>query len=101
LAQINPTHKLSIQHARDNDFSVGLTVHLLPIVIYNFDLTAQELRDALALHYRNLFWPFLQVVMLEPIISEGPCDDTVLVADLGIRVVLSPQSEALFDIRNP
>jgi len=35
----------------------------------------------------------------EPIVSDGPYDDNVLVANLGIQGVWSPQSEALIDIR--
>jgi len=35
----------------------------------------------------------------EPIVSDGPRDDNILVADLGIRGVWSPQSKVLFDIR--
>ena len=36
---------------------------------------------------------------LEPVVADDCTDGETLIADLGVRGVWSPQSEALFDIR--
>ena len=53
-----------------------------------------EIRDAIG-DLAALLWG---QVKREPVVSEDN-DDGILVADLGVRGVWSPQSEALFDIR--
>ena len=116
----------------------------MPLAKDNFDLTATEFRDALAIRYRK---PLLNVppfcdgcgspscldrflickkgglitqhhyeirdavgdlaalvwgpVKLEPIVKDAQDDDSgeVLIADLCVRGVWLPQSEALFDVR--
>ena len=54
-----------------------------------------ELHDAIG----DLATPLWGQVRREPIVSEGSVNDEGLVADLGIRGVWSPQTEALFDVR--
>ena len=139
LAGFDPLHQCALHRARVNDLSVWLSV--LPTAANNFDLTAQEFRDAFAIRYKK---PLLSIpphcdgcgalssldhflsckkggliiqrhnefrdaigdlasllwgrVRHEPIVSEDT-DDEALVADLGIRGVWAPQTEALFDVR--
>ena len=137
--ELDPLHQRAVRRARANDLSMWLSV--VPIEKNNFDLTALQFRDALAVRYKK---PLLSIpphcdgcgapssldhflickkgglivqrhneirdaigdlsallwgqVTREPIVSEDG-EDGSLIADLGIRGVWSPQSEALFDIR--
>ena len=51
LPEFDPHHQRAINRAKDNNLAVWLSV--LPIAANNFDLTAQEFRDALAVHYKK------------------------------------------------
>ena len=136
LPEFDPHRQRAINRAKDNNLAVWLTV--LPIAANNFDLTAQEFRDVLVVHYKkpllanlphcngcgvpssldrllsckkgslivqrhnelhdalgNLVALLWGQVRCEPVVSENSVDDEGLVADLGIRGVWSPQSEAL------
>ena len=138
--ELDPLRSRALQHSRDNDLSAWLTV--MPIERDNYDLTAQEFRDALAVRYKK---PLLSIpphcdgcgapssldhflickkgglivqrhneirdaigdlaallwnqVKREPVVADDCTDGETLIADLGVRGVWSPQSEALFDIR--
>ena len=51
LSGFDSTHQCVLQRARDNDFDVWLSV--TPIESNNFDLGAQEFRDALTIRYHK------------------------------------------------
>ena len=138
--ELDPLHSRALKRSRDNDLSAWLSV--MPIARDNYDLTAQEFRDALAVRYKK---PLLSIpphcdgcgapssldhflickkgglivqrhneirdavgdlaallwgqVKREPVVADDCTDGETLIADLGVRGVWSPQSEALFDIR--
>ena len=138
--ELDPFRSRALKRSRDNDLSAWLSV--MPIEQDNYDLTAQEFRDALAVRYKK---PLLCIpshcdgcgapssldhflickkgglivqrhneirdaigdlaallwgqVKREPVVTEDCTDGETLIADLGVRGVWSPQSEALFDIR--
>ena len=50
--KLDPTHLRALHRSRTNDLSCWLSV--MPIEKDNFDLTAQEFRDALAIRYKKL-----------------------------------------------
>ena len=141
-SSLDSLHLRALHRARINDLSGWLTV--LPLEKDNFDLTAQEFRDALAVRYRK---PLLNIppfcdgcgsassldhflickkgglitqrhneirdavgdlaslvwgsVKREPVVKDTSDDDSgeTLIADLCVRGVWLPQTEALFDIR--
>ena len=52
VAHLNSEQRRSVQRAKDAKISSWLNV--LPVVRYNFDMSATEFRDALAIRYRKL-----------------------------------------------
>ena len=130
----------AILRAKDSNISSWLSV--LPLARSQFDLSAQEFRDGLALRYKkpllslpsacdgcgaqfsiehaldcrfgglvgrrhnevrdafgdlaSLVW---SPVIKEPVVRDGSTGADTLIADLCVRGVWEPQTEALFDIR--
>ena len=141
VAHLDCERRRSVQRAKDAKMSSWLNV--LPVVRHNFDMSATEFRDALAICYRK---PLLNVpsdcdgcgatlslshtlschkgglviqrhneirdafgdlaafvwnqVRREPVVREpdSSCSSLVLVADLAVREVWSPQVDVLLDI---
>ena len=130
----------AILRAKDGNISSWLSV--LPLARSQFDLSAQEFRDGLALRYRkpllslpaacigcgtpfsieyaldcrfgglvtcrhngvrdafgDLAFLVWSPVVREPVVCDGSASADALVADLCVRGVWGPQTEALFDIR--
>ena len=141
LPLFDSSHQRAILRAKDHNISSWLSV--LPLARSQFDLSAQEFRDGLALRYKkpllalplscdgcgapfsiehaldcrfgglvcrrhnevhdafgdlaSLVW---SPVTKEPIVCDGSVDASdTLIADLCVRGVWQPQTEALFDIR--
>ena len=142
ITEIDLIQQRAVLRAKEEKISSWLNV--IPVAKHNFDLTAQEFRDSLAIRYKK---PLLEVppncdgcnalfdlshalscrkgglvtqrhnevrdafgdlaslaysqVIKEPVVREAhnSFNSPALVADLSVRGVWMPQSEALFDVR--
>ena len=142
VAQLDPMQQRAVERAKSEKMSSWLNV--VPAARHQFDLSAQEFRDALAIRYkkpllgippqcdgcsapfdlahalscrkgglvtqrhnevRDAFGDLASLawhqVVKEPVVREATRSPVTpaLVADLSVRGVWTPQSEALFDIR--
>ena len=62
--ELDPLRSRALQHSRDNDLSAWLSV--MPIEWDNYDLTAQEFCDALAVRYKK---PLLSIPLIVMVVA--------------------------------